>query len=86
VHVYRDSAAVIGDLDVSGFGDYNLDAVAVTCESFINRVVDNFIDEVVKSSGSGRSDVHTGTLANCFEAFQNLDGAGVIIFSWFRHV
>jgi hypothetical protein len=47
----------------------------VTGESFVNRVVDDFINEVVKTTWTSGADVHTRTFANSLKPFENLDVA-----------
>jgi hypothetical protein len=53
VHIHWDSTAVVGDFDPALWGDVNIYIVAVTSEGFVNRVVNNFINQVVKTSGAG---------------------------------
>jgi hypothetical protein len=60
----RDASAVVLAADPALFGDGDLDRVAVAGESFIDRVVDDFIDEVVKTTGTGGADVHSGAFTN----------------------
>jgi hypothetical protein len=52
--------------------------IAVPGERLVDRVVDDLVHEMVKSSGSGRPDVHPGTLAYRFESLQDGDVLGVI--------
>ena len=42
-------------------------------KSFVNRVVDDFVNEVVQSIDSRRTDVHGGPLANRLQSLQNFD-------------
>ena len=51
----------------------DIDLVAVPRQGFIDRVVDDLVDEVVQAGSAGRADVHRGTLADRLEAFENLD-------------
>jgi hypothetical protein len=59
-----DAAAVVLDADPTLLGDRDCDQAAVAGECFIDRVVDNFIDEVVKTTWTGGADVHAGAFAN----------------------
>ena len=78
VPIDRDAAAVVPDLDTAVGHDPNIDAVAVAGHGLIDRIVDDLPDEVVKPGRSRRTDVHTGSLANGLQAFENLDVAGVV--------
>ena len=42
--------------------------VTVAGERFVNRVIDNLVDEVMKPAFTGRTDVHAGPLANRLKA------------------
>ena len=46
---------------------------AVPRERFVDGVVDDFVDQVMKSVDARRSDVHRGTLTNGLKPFQNLN-------------
>ena len=45
-----DTTSVVGDTDCAVSKDFNLDVGAVSCEGFVNRVVNNFCDKVMESS------------------------------------
>ncbi len=72
----RDPAAVVdnGDGVVGIDGDSDLGAVAG--QSFVDRVVDDFFDQMMKARGRSRADIHTGAFADGFQSFQDLDLAG----------
>ena len=38
-----------------------------------NRVVDDFVDQVVEAARAGRADVHARTFPNCLEALEHRD-------------
>src|SRR5580698_1451861 len=59
--------------------DRDLDFVGVSGERFVNRIVDDFVDQMMKSEVTGRADVHGGTLADGFHATQYFDGIGGVI-------
>ena len=44
-----------------------------TGQRFINRVIHYFIHQMVKSSGGGSSDIHTGSLADCLKSLEDLN-------------
>ena len=53
VHIHWDTATVVGDFDPTLWGYKHVDVIAMTGESFIDRVVNNFINQVVKTPGTG---------------------------------
>jgi hypothetical protein len=59
-----DSSAVVLAADPALFGDGDLDFVAVAGKRLIDRVVDDFINEVVKTTWTGGADVHTRAFTN----------------------
>ena len=49
-------------------------------ESLVHRIVHDLVDEVVQPHLSGRADVHGGTEAHGFKAFEDFDVfAGVVV-------
>jgi hypothetical protein len=51
----------------------DVDSIAIPREGLINRVIDNFVNKVMQAALAGRADVHTGTLTDGLESFENLD-------------
>jgi hypothetical protein len=76
--INRHTAAVINNSKGAVLHDRDFDMGAVPCKSFVDRVVHDFVYEVVQAALTCRSDVHAGTFANGIEAFKDLDGAGVV--------
>src|SRR6185369_5935864 len=74
----RNPAAVV--LNRAGVGgvQYDLDAVAVTSEGLVDRVVDHLVDEMVKAARAGRADVHAGAFANGFQTLEDGDVLGAV--------
>ena len=58
--------------------DRHLDVVAVTGERLVDGVVDDLVDEMVKSADTGRADVHAGALANRLETLEDGDVVGAV--------
>jgi hypothetical protein len=58
---------------------------AITSERLIDCVIDDLIDEVVEAAFTGRSDIHTGALADRLQAFEDGDGRGVVALLLLRH-
>ena len=73
VDSYRDSSSVVGDSAASVRIDRYFNMSAETCQSFIDRVVHNFIHQMVKSSGGSGSDIHTGSLADRLKSLEHLN-------------
>jgi hypothetical protein len=78
VLVNGNSATIINDTDATIGTHEDLDVVAVTGKGLVNRVVDDFRNKMVKTTGTGGTDVHSGALANRFEAFKNLNIARAV--------
>jgi hypothetical protein len=73
VHVDRNSAAVINTLKRSIRHESYIDFCAIASECLIDRVVDDFINQVVESAFASGSDIHSRTLSNRIQAFENCD-------------
>jgi hypothetical protein len=89
VHVDGDAAAVVLDRDRAVLVDAHIDAVGLAGERLVDGVVDHLPDEVVQPLHAGVADVHRRALAHGIEAFEDLDGTGVVAFFGgvlFRHV
>ena len=76
--VDRDAASVIGHGDRAVGVDAGDDRIAIATERFVDRVVDDFANQVVHATLAGAADVHARSLANRFEALEDLNGAGVV--------
>ena len=53
--------------------------MAIAGQGLVDRVVDDLIDQMVKTRHARRADVHAGTLADGFQTLENLDLAGVVL-------
>ena len=73
VLVDRDAAAVVVDAHSAVGEDGHLDVVGVTGERLVDGVVDDLVHQVMESAGAGGADVHSGSLADGFETFEDLD-------------
>lgn len=73
VDVDRDATAVVDDADATVFTDAHVDGVAVPGEGFVDGVVDDLLDQVVQTARAGRTDVHTGALADGLEPLEHLN-------------
>jgi hypothetical protein len=73
VNIDGNSSTIVNDTNSAVLQNGYLDVVAIPCEGFINGVIDDLIDQVVQSAGTGRTDIHSGTFAYGFETFENLN-------------
>ena len=78
VFVRRNPATVIDHSDAVVRVNDDRDLRAEARQRLVNRVVDDFVDKMMQPSGPGGPNVHRGALAHRFEAFQDLNGAGVV--------
>ena len=72
VHTGRDAAAVVGYPDCVARQNLHCDFVAESRQRFINRIVDNFLDQMMQTCQAGRANIHARTFADRFQSFQNL--------------
>ena len=79
VAIDRDAAAVVDDRDRSVDVNRHVHLVAESGQGLVDRVVDDFVHEVVQAGRTGRPDVHRGTLPDRFQAFQHLDAVGRVV-------
>src|SRR6266700_4659543 len=56
----------------------HLDGVTVSGKSFVYGVVDDFINQMMKTHITGRTDVHCRSFANRFSSFKDADGRRVV--------
>ena len=75
-----DSSAVIRYTNKVSGKDFNIDIGAITRKGFVDCVVDNFINKVMKTFRSGGTDIHTGSFSYCFKSFKDLDLVFVVGF------
>ena len=61
--------------------DRDIDVGAVACAGFVDGVVYDFVDEVMKAVGAGAADVHCGPFADSFKPLKN-DNIAFIIIGW----
>ena len=53
--------------------------VAIAGQGLVDRVVDDLIDQMVKTRHARRADVHAGALADGFQTLENLDLTSVVL-------
>ena len=76
--VGRDAAAVVRDGDGVIFADPDIDTLTRAVHRLVDRVVEHFTDEVMKTPEIGRADVHAGPAADGLEPLEDLDVLGAV--------
>ena len=79
LNVHGDAAAVIHHGDGVALVDGDGDLRAVARQRFVDGVVHDLIHQMVKAGGRSGADIHTGTLSDGFQPFQNLNFRCVIL-------
>ena len=80
VDVTRDAATVIHHRNRVVNVDDNVNLRAVARQRFIDRIVHNLINQVVKAGFARRPDVHRGPFAHRFQTFQHFNRTGIVDF------
>ena len=79
-HVIDGNAtAVVHDGDGVVGLDRDFDLRGETGERFVDRVVDDFIHQMVQSHFARRADIHRRTLAHGFHAAEHFNGVGIVV-------
>ena len=79
VHVHGNAAAVVGDGDAVVVVHDDVDFVAEAGHRFVDRVVDDFPDEMMQAQLAGRADVHRRALADGFDSAEDFDRSRVVL-------
>ena len=79
VKIDRNAAAVVDDGDRVVDVDRNVDLIAEAGQRFVDRVVDDLVDEMMESRRTGRPDVHRRPLPYGLEPLEYLDLVGAVI-------
>jgi hypothetical protein len=72
------SATVIDNAQRSIGHQSHLNLCAISCERFIDCVIDDFIDKVMQTAFAGRADIHTWALADRLKPLEDGDRGGVV--------
>ena len=64
VNTAGNTTAVIGNADDIALFNRNFDVRAVACQRLVDRVIDDFVHQMVQTACRGRADVHTRALAD----------------------
>ena len=75
----RNAAAVVDHGDGVVDVERDVDLGRVPGERFVDRVVDDLVDEVMQALRTGGADVHGWPLADGFQPFEHLDLVGAVV-------
>ena len=78
VRIDRNAASVVADRDRLVGGEFKLDAIGVPGDRLVHGVIEDLCRQVVQGALVSATDIHTRPAANGFQAFQDLDIAGVV--------
>ena len=73
IDTYRNTTSVIDNCNGIIRIDHNLNFRTKSSKCFINRIVYDLINQMMKTSAGCTSDIHTRSLSYGFQTFQNLD-------------
>ena len=75
----RNATSVVNDRNGVVGMNRDFDMLGKACERFVDRVVDDFVNQMVQTRAVSRiADVHTGTFPNGFEAFEDLNAGRIV--------
>ena len=83
---YGDTSSVIGNADDISLKYLDGYLCTVACKGFVDGVVHYLVNEVVESSGTCGTDVHTGSFADRFKSLQDLYVVFIVIVVLLTHV
>jgi hypothetical protein len=78
MRIDRDAAAVIGDGDRAVLEQFDIDEAGVARHRLVHGVVDHLGEEVVQRAFVGAADIHARPAPHRLQAFEDLDGRGVV--------
>jgi hypothetical protein len=70
-NIDRNTTSLVADFNTVVLVELNLNGAAVAAQRLIDRVVNDFPKTVHETTRVGRADIHTGTLTDSFQSFQN---------------
>ena len=79
VLVDGNTASVVDDRDRAVDVNRDVDFRTEAREGLVDRVVDDFVHQMVQARRPGRVDVHRRALADGFKAFEDLDLVGAVL-------
>ena len=84
VKIHRNASAVIGHGNAAVRVNNNVDFRCVSGKGLVDRIVHHFINKVMEPARGGVPDIHGRPFPYGLNAFQNLNGGGVVLFARLR--
>ena len=84
--VHGDTTTIVSDGDGVAGVDGDGDMLTIARQGFIDGVVHDLIDQMMKTAGGGGADIHTRPLAHRFQTLQNLNLRAAVFLCYFRFV
>src|SRR5215469_6979481 len=81
MNIHRNTATVVADGDRSVDMDNRFDPCAESCEMFVDRIIENFVNEMMQPAFVRITDEHARPLPNGFESFQLINLRRVVLLS-----
>src|SRR5262245_3963308 len=78
MNIDRDPATVVAYSDAVVDMDRDIDLIAMTDQRFVNGVVDDLVDQMMKTPLRRIADVHPGAFSDGFQPLQYFDIFGVV--------
>src|SRR5438034_740393 len=78
MYVRGDAATVVGYRDRIVYMNNDLDRVAEAGQGFVDRIVDDLIDQMMQTDLTGRADIHRRALSDRVAALKHRDRIGTV--------
>ena len=78
MHAYRDSSTVITNGTGAILSQCYPYILGISRQMLIHRIVQDFVDEVIETSGTYGTDVHTGSHSDRFKSLQDRDTRRIV--------
>ena len=69
MHIHRNSSSVIRNCCRSVFINRDGNIITIACKMLVNRVIDYFLNQMIKTASACISDIHTRTQSDRFKSF-----------------
>ena len=86
VDTYRNSPTIIYNCNGVVWVDAYLDLCTISCQSFIYRIIYNFVYKMMQTPAGCTSNIHTRSFTNRFQPFQNLNLVRSVLRIFSAHV
>ena len=77
--INRDTTSIVLYFDTTIVADPYLNIGTISCQRFVDGIVNYLIHEMMKTTLTGGSNIHTRALADWFKPLKNLDIFSVVM-------